>query len=77
MPGKPKTGPSLFGDGLTDTVTNVGDDMDDVDLDAALPEVDDDWIIDDVGGGLRDEPETAKNRDGFVKEMGATFSPEL
>lgn len=76
MPGKPKTGPSLFGDDPTDAVTNVGDGMDDADLDAALPEVDDDWIIDDVGGGLRDEPEIAKNRDGLVKEMGATFSTE-
>jgi chromosome transmission fidelity protein 4 len=33
----------------------------------------DDWIIDDLGDGMEDEPESAKATragDGFVKEMG-------
>lgn len=37
--------------------------------------LDDDWIIDDIGGGLGDDiPESERvekgRRDGFVKEMG-------
>jgi len=44
----------------------------DVDLDAGFGDVDEDWIIDDLGGGLKDVPATtsAKAKDGFVKEMG-------
>lgn len=36
-------------------------------------EYDDDWIVDDLGDGMVDEPEEGKRKrggDGFVKEMG-------
>jgi chromosome transmission fidelity protein 4 len=39
----------------------------------------DDWIIDDLGDGMEDEPEGAKAiraGDGFVKEMGEPISPD-
>ncbi|KAG6918076.1 hypothetical protein DXG01_016735 [Tephrocybe rancida] len=43
---------------------------DDVDLDTGFGDIDiDDWIIDDLGGGMKDIPETARKSDGFVKEM--------
>ncbi|KAF9462340.1 hypothetical protein BDZ94DRAFT_1322712 [Collybia nuda] len=71
------TGPSLFIDDSTDVATGLGDNLDEVDLDTAFPEVDDDWIIDDVGGGLHDEPETSKSRDGFVKEMVSITKAQL
>ncbi len=45
-----------------DGVGGNGMDLDDVDLDAQ----DDDWIIDDLGGGMRDKPEA----DGYTREMG-------
>jgi hypothetical protein len=77
VPTKPKTGLSLFGDDIMSTTTGLGDDMDDIDLDAAIADVEDDWIIDDVGGGLRDEPEAARGRDGFVKEMGTAVFPSV
>ncbi|KNZ76661.1 Minichromosome loss protein 1 [Termitomyces sp. J132] len=32
-------------------------------------DVDDDWIIDDLGGGLQDNPESIRKTDGLVKEM--------
>jgi hypothetical protein len=37
--------------------------------------MDDDWIIDDIGGGMEDDPPETERvgkgvKDGFVKEMG-------
>ncbi|KAG6861470.1 hypothetical protein C0995_016249 [Termitomyces sp. Mi166 len=32
-------------------------------------DVDDDWLIDDLGGGLQDNPESTRRADGMVKEM--------
>lgn len=62
--GKPKTGLSLFEDDTTDNIPGVIlDGMQDVDLDEGMPDIEDDWIIDDIGGGgRRNEPQ--------VKEMG-------
>jgi hypothetical protein len=53
--------------------TGLQDDAADVDLDDGMADIDDDWMIDDVEGGLRDEPAgpSAKLGDGFVKEMGS------
>ncbi|GLB45067.1 putative minichromosome loss protein, Mcl1, middle region [Lyophyllum shimeji] len=69
IPARPKT--TLFDDIAEATSTTGRETLDDdVDLDAGFGDVDDDWIIDDLGGGLRDEAETAeRKKDGFVKEM--------
>lgn len=57
---KPKTGHELFGDPLPE---------DAVDLDLDMPEgFEDDWLVDDLGTGLRDDPSP---KDKLVKEMGA------
>lgn len=67
-PMKPKTGPALFGDPVPDDDT--------VNLD--MPEgFEDDWLVDDLGTGLRDDPHP---KDKLVKEMGVflmsiTFLP--
>jgi chromosome transmission fidelity protein 4 len=83
--GKPKTGLNLFGD---DPVTDTGSKgwgvgARDVDLDAVLDgdvepllgDVDDDWIIDDIGGGAMNDRVGGggTERDGYVKEMGRCF----
>jgi chromosome transmission fidelity protein 4 len=78
-PVKPATGPEprttngaeVFYDAMTpdgDPVENDGD------FDAHMDDFDDglddpNFVIDDLGIGLRDEPEPAKH-DGYVKEMG-------
>jgi chromosome transmission fidelity protein 4 len=44
-----------------------------VDADADDPYGGDDWIIDDLGNGMEEEPEgvrATRAGDGFVKEMG-------
>ncbi|KAG6829482.1 hypothetical protein H0H92_004363 [Tricholoma furcatifolium] len=65
--GQPKS--TLFDDIAEATRTTAQDDND-VDLDAGFGDVDDDWIIDDLGGkGLQDAPEKNRKSDGFVKEM--------
>lgn len=76
IPTRLKTGPSLFGDDVTNTTADVERDVDDdVDLDAGFGDADEDWIIDDLGGGLQDAPAVSgKYKDGFVKEMGMSFS---
>lgn len=69
--GKRPTTPDLFGDGegvRTGGGDNAGEEYD-------LGMVDDDWIIDDIGGGMDDDPPERDmagkgGRDGFVKEMG-------
>ena len=64
----------MFGDDPFNVGVGAGDDMGDVDLDIGMGDVDDDWIIDDIGGGLQDDPEVGKRGgDGFVKEMGMAF----
>ncbi|KAF5351668.1 hypothetical protein D9756_007710 [Leucocoprinus leucothites] len=72
IPVKPKTGLDLFGEepanvnGSTPGAT--GEETADIDIDA-----DDDydnWIIDDLGGGMQDEPVVGnKAGDGYIKEM--------
>lgn len=49
-----------------------GKDGADVDMDIGIEGVDDDWIIDDVGDGMQDAPESARKWDGAegVREMG-------
>lgn len=57
---------SLFGDdNAIDRVLDGGA----IDEDEGMADVDD-WIIDDLGGGIADEPEGAKESNGYVKEMG-------
>ncbi|KAG6856291.1 hypothetical protein H0H87_005774 [Tephrocybe sp. NHM501043] len=68
VPSKPKT--TLFDDiaEATSSTSKLAE-GDDVDLDTGYVDVDDDWIIDDLAGGLKDVPEAARKSDGFVKEM--------
>lgn len=76
VPVKRKSSPGLFGNDPFNVGVGVGsrDDVGDMDLDIGMGDIDDDWIIDDIGGGLQDEPEVGKRSgDGFVKEMGTTF----
>ena len=72
---QPKTGLDLFGEEPTNTHELAGiatEDIPDVDVD-----VDDDydnWIVDDLGGGMQDEPAVGKRpSDGYIKEMGMSF----
>ena len=69
VPSHQTTGPNLFGDGDTTSAQEL--ENEDVDLDAGFGDVDDDWIIDDLGGS-KAAPATmsGKAKDGFVKEMG-------
>jgi hypothetical protein len=49
---------------------------DDVDADIDMDDVgNEDWILDDIGGGMEDEPEAGRwnGKDGVVKEMGILF----
>jgi len=76
--GRPKTGLNLFGDDTVPDGTDgigLGIGAGDVDLDAGpdavrLGDMDDDWIIDDIGGGATDE---IVGKGGYVKEMGRCF----
>jgi chromosome transmission fidelity protein 4 len=68
--GKRRTTPDLFGN---DEDPKAKDD--DADLQDDFGMVDDDWIIDDIGGGMLDDPPERERvgksgKDGFVKEMG-------
>jgi chromosome transmission fidelity protein 4 len=68
--GKRRNTPDLFGN---DEDPKAKDDDADVHDDFGM--MDDDWIIDDIGGGMLDNPpemeRAGKSRkDGFVKEMG-------
>lgn len=61
---KPRHGtPDLFAD-----INSVkgGDALDADGLEDDMPAMDDDWIIDDIGGGMEDEPEKSRG----IKEMG-------
>jgi chromosome transmission fidelity protein 4 len=84
--GKPKTGLNLFGDDPAadkgDTGLGIGGgdvDLDaylDGDVDPKLGDMDDDWIIDDIGGGVTNDRVGGggREKDGYVKEMGRCFS---
>src|ERR1700735_32439 len=66
--GKRRTTPDLFGENAKGGEGAV-DERDDFGM------MDDDWIIDDMGGGMEDDPLEKERvgkggRDGFVKEMG-------
>ncbi|KAG6865519.1 hypothetical protein C0991_001840 [Blastosporella zonata] len=63
--GRPKT--TLFDD-IAEATTRAPHD-EDVEVEAGFGDVDDDWIIDDLGGALQDAPESVRKSDGFVKEM--------
>ncbi|KDQ57598.1 hypothetical protein JAAARDRAFT_193900 [Jaapia argillacea MUCL 33604] len=67
VPVKRRLTPSLFDDGMDDIAKLAGDG----DGDAEMVDLDnDDWILDDLGGGMEDDTEHKKGRgDGFVKEM--------
>ncbi|KAG5653429.1 hypothetical protein H0H81_000430 [Sphagnurus paluster] len=71
IPVRPKT--NLFDDIAEGAIVAAGVHAqdDDVDLDAGFGDLDEDWIIDDLGGvGLKDAPEAAgTKKDAFVKEM--------
>ncbi|RDB16923.1 Minichromosome loss protein 1 [Hypsizygus marmoreus] len=70
IPARPKTGLDLFGNDAVETTKRHAPEEEDVDLDAGFGDVDDDWIIDDLGTGLKDGPEASgRVKDGFVKEM--------
>lgn len=66
VPIQRKSTPSLFGDDPLRPEKRGDIDLDaDMDVDDAMPEFDDDFIIDDL------EPEVKNSaREGFVKEMG-------
>ncbi|KAF5376224.1 hypothetical protein D9615_008542 [Tricholomella constricta] len=67
IPARPKT--NLFDDIAEATTINALRD-DNAELDPGFDDVDDDWIIDDLGGGLQDASEGAgKKQDAYVKEM--------
>jgi hypothetical protein len=74
IPVKPKSGLDLFGEEPANTkeqTAATGDGTADVDVDA-----DDDydnWIVDDLGGGMQDEPVVGRPTDGYIKEMGMTL----
>lgn len=71
---KPKTGLDLFGEEPTDPV--VGAEDEDRDVDVADAEDDyTNWIVDDVGDGMQDDPPArGKVGDEYVKEMGKVLS---
>lgn len=84
--GKQKTGLNLFIDEpVADVDTLLGISGGEVDLDADLDEgpklgdMDDDWIIDDIGGGAMDDPVggSGGEKGGYVKEMGRCFHNTL
>ena len=62
---RPPDSPTLFGDDTAKGDDAVEGDAD-VDLDGALDEPDDDWIIDDVGDGLKEKGEPERG----LREMG-------
>lgn len=69
IPVKRKPSPSLFDDldeGTVVPLNNVDGDVDMDDLENA------DWILDDIGDGMEDEPEADRwnGKDGVVREMG-------
>jgi chromosome transmission fidelity protein 4 len=69
---KRKLSPNLF-DNL-DADNGLGDNVDaDIDMDEMGNE---DWILDDLGGGMDDEPEAERwdDKDGIVKEMGLSIT---
>ena len=74
VPSHQKTGPNLFSDG--DVAPAPEPENEDIDLDVGFGDVDEDWIIDGLGGALKDAPATTsgKAKDGFVKEMGEILS---
>lgn len=67
VPVKRKPSPSLFDDLDEGTAALLNDIDGDVNMDDPENE---DWILDDIGGGLEDEPETGRWKDGVVREMG-------
>ena len=73
--------PTLFDEEADREVARVGKDAgDDVDMDEELAAAldDDNWIMDDLGAGMDDDPEEKRwsAKDG-VKEMGASASAVL
>jgi len=71
--GKRRTTPDLFGDGQEPKGKEDADVQDDFGM------VDDDWIIDDIGGMEDDPPERERvgrsGKNEFVKEMGGCIFP--
>lgn len=74
---KPKTGLDLFGEEPTDPVAGAEDEGRDVDVADAEDDYTN-WIVDDVGDGMQDDPPAAgKVGDEYVKEMGKMSSPSI
>lgn len=70
---KPKTGLDLFGEETGDaeepTTAELGDENHETGVDAEDDY--DNWIVDDLGGGMQDEPAVGdKPSNGYIKEMG-------
>lgn len=69
---KPKTGLDLFGEepvGVAASIAAPEDENADVEVEAEDDY--DNWIVDDLGGGMQDEPTAGiKGGDGYIKEMG-------
>lgn len=68
---KSRVGLDLFGEEPVDTGTSAL--VLDQNIDAEVDAEDDydNWIVDDLGGGMQDEPPAGiKGSDGYVKEMG-------
>lgn len=72
---KPKTGLDLFGEEPANTHELVGATAEETpDIDADADDDYDNWIVDDLGGGMQDELAVGnKPSDGHIKEMGMIF----
>jgi len=72
---QPKTGLDLFGEEPTNTHESAGLTTEETpEVDADADDDYDNWIVDDLGGGLQDEPAAGKRpSDGYIKEMGMSF----
>ncbi|KAG6818356.1 hypothetical protein H0H93_005614, partial [Arthromyces matolae] len=72
LAGRPKS--TLFDDIAEAGNKNSRQEFDDVGN--GFGDADDDWIIDDLGGGLQDNPESTRKGDGLVKEMAQDLLDE-
>ncbi|KAL5507206.1 MCL1 [Sanghuangporus vaninii] len=69
--------PTLFGDDAAGAGDGIGAGDGDIDLDGAIDEHDDDWIIDDLGDGMKDKPDQEYGLREMVSVTKAqpTFQP--
>lgn len=68
---KPRADLDLFGEEPLDTGTSALALDQNIDAEVEAEDDYDNWIVDDLGGGMQDEPTAGpKASDGYVKEMG-------